>query len=200
MSIEEKLARKKERAREWYLANKEITKKRAKEWKIKMRETDPERLRKINTATTLRYVAKHREQVLKQHNKWKQNKNQENKEIVLAHYGHKCACNGCGETRKEFLAVDHINGNGAEHRKEVYGKYLGMWDWLIKHNFPDGFRILCHNCNCSRGFHGYCPHQIETGEITAVQAKELKNVQVAKTHKKRTDNAEEKRKHEEWLS
>jgi hypothetical protein len=32
---------------------------------------------------------------------------------------------------------------------------------LIKNNFPDGFQVLCHNCNMSIGLYGYCPHQTE---------------------------------------
>jgi hypothetical protein len=26
---------------------------------------------------------------------------------------------------------------------------------------PDLYEILCYNCNCSKGKHGYCPHQKE---------------------------------------
>jgi hypothetical protein len=82
--------------------------------------------------------------------------------VVLIHYGGnppKCAC--CGEMRYEFLAIDHIHGGGIRHAKEIGIKTGGrrMYHWLIKNNFPDGFRVLCHNCNLSMGFYGYCPHQ-----------------------------------------
>ncbi len=31
-----------------------------------------------------------------------------------------------------------------------------------KDNYPkNDFRILCWNCNCSRGFSGYCPHALK---------------------------------------
>lgn len=84
--------------------------------------------------------------------------NRKNRKLVLDHYGHKCAC--CGETRYEFLAVDHINGGGLKHRKEVLGGATkGMSLWLIKNNFPPEFRLLCHNCNNARGWYGYCPHE-----------------------------------------
>lgn len=76
------------------------------------------------------------------------------RETVLKHYGNKCAC--CGEDKAEFLAIDHINGNGRKHRKEV-GPHIASW--LVRNNFPDGFRLLCHNCNQSLGIYGYCPHQ-----------------------------------------
>ena len=76
----------------------------------------------------------------------------------IEHYGGKCAC--CGESRYEFLAIDHINGDGNEHRKKI-GNGSCIVGWLIKNNFPEGFRILCHNCNASFGLYGYCPHQKE---------------------------------------
>jgi len=73
--------------------------------------------------------------------------------LVLKHYGMKCQC--CGETQIEFLAIDHINNDGNIHRKQIK---TNIFDWLIKNNFPDGFQVLCHNCNLSKSFYGYCPH------------------------------------------
>lgn len=64
-------------------------------------------------------------------------------------------CECCGETHVEFLALDHINGGGRKHRREIKSN---IYDWLKRNNYPDGFRILCHNCNMSLGFYGYCPH------------------------------------------
>lgn len=66
-----------------------------------------------------------------------------------------CAC--CGDGHYEFLCIDHVNGGGMVHRKEVGGS--GIYYWLISNNFPGGFRVLCHNCNLSLGFYGYCPHE-----------------------------------------
>ncbi len=76
---------------------------------------------------------------------------------ILEHYGNKCAC--CGETQKEFLALDHKNGKGQEHRKQIGGGSSGMYRWVIKNGYPDIFQILCHNCNMALGCLGYCPHQ-----------------------------------------
>lgn len=82
---------------------------------------------------------------------------------VLIYYGGnppKCAC--CGESRIEFLTIDHINNDGAKHRKETKmhtGYQFSLW--LIRNNFPEGFQILCWNCNCSRTHWGYCPHERE---------------------------------------
>lgn len=72
---------------------------------------------------------------------------------IIEAYGGVCAC--CGENTLEFLTIDHIN-NGVEDRKKNGGK---LYRWLIKNNFPKGnYQILCYNCNCAKGFFGYCPH------------------------------------------
>lgn len=78
----------------------------------------------------------------------------EHKRLVLEHYGGCCTC--CGITQPEFLSVDHIQGGGTKHRKEVSHR---IYYWLVMNNFPEGYRLLCYNCNCSLGFFGYCPHQ-----------------------------------------
>lgn len=81
-----------------------------------------------------------------------------NRRLVFEHYGMRCAC--CGESREEFLSIDHINGRGKAHAREVGGGSR-MYLWLIRNKFPEGFRTLCYNCNCARGFRGYCPHERE---------------------------------------
>jgi hypothetical protein len=74
---------------------------------------------------------------------------------TLAHYGGKCAC--CGEEAFEFLVIDHIGGGGNEHRRQI-GR-SNIVPWLMKNGFPEGFRVLCHNCNFAIGAYGQCPHQ-----------------------------------------
>jgi hypothetical protein len=76
---------------------------------------------------------------------------------VFAFYGGehpRCEC--CGESHLEFLTIDHVNGDGSKHRKQIGEGAL--YNWLIKNNFPNGFRVLCMNCNFSLGIRGYCPH------------------------------------------
>lgn len=70
-------------------------------------------------------------------------------------YGNKCAC--CGETNKEFFAIDHINGGGGREKKLLGSRPL--YKKIIEEGCPkDKYQILCHNCNMSIGFYGYCPH------------------------------------------
>lgn len=85
------------------------------------------------------------------------------KEAVFAAYGgYKCAC--CGETEKLFLTIDHINNNGAAHRREIVGKRTGAgyptYNWLANNNFPEGYQVLCMNCNHGKRMNnGICPHK-----------------------------------------
>jgi hypothetical protein len=76
--------------------------------------------------------------------------------LVIGHYGGKCAC--CDEERLEFLAIDHIKGGGNKHRKT--NDVQNIYAWIKRNNFPTGFRVLCHNCNMSLGFYGYCAHRV----------------------------------------
>lgn len=78
---------------------------------------------------------------------------------VLDHYGRKCAC--CGEAEEMFLEIDHVNSDGAQHRKEIGTASSHIIRWLIKHNFPPGFQLLCSNCNHGKmRCGGICPHTL----------------------------------------
>jgi RNase P subunit RPR2 len=100
------------------------------------------------------YYYKNRETILQQKKDYRARLKTE----VLDHYGNICSC--CGESAVEFLSIDHIDGNGNKHKKEVsYGSGgANFYIWLKKNNYPSGFRVLCHNCNQSLGYFGYCPH------------------------------------------
>lgn len=70
---------------------------------------------------------------------------------VFEHYGTTCAC--CGSA--DDLTVDHINGDGRQHREEVFGDAetggAEMYRWLIANGFPGGLQALCRACNLSKG-------------------------------------------------
>ena len=73
---------------------------------------------------------------------------------ALEAYGMKCTC--CGESELKFLGIDHINGGGRKHRKELKGHF---YQWLKVNKYPAGFQTHCHNCNLAKGFYGECPHK-----------------------------------------
>ena len=75
----------------------------------------------------------------------------------------KCAC--CGEEGLVFLTIDHIHGNGSEERR-ARTKELGyapsgnsLVYWLKKNDYPEGYQILCYNCNMAKRNNKQCPHQ-----------------------------------------
>jgi UDP-2-acetamido-3-amino-2,3-dideoxy-glucuronate N-acetyltransferase len=83
--------------------------------------------------------------------------------MALRHYSKgdpKCAC--CGEHRQEFLCFDHINGDGAAHRKVYKSPLPG---WLRRHNYPASFQVLCFNCNFAKRQNARCPHHKWDGVI-----------------------------------
>jgi len=85
------------------------------------------------------------------------------RKLVLEHYGGtppSCSC--CGESIIEFLTVDHIDNDGAAHRRDNKIASGGQtYSWIIKNNFPPGFQILCMNCNFGRAHSEgkVCPHK-----------------------------------------
>lgn len=90
---------------------------------------------------------------------------------VLEHYSFgqvQCAC--CTERTMDFLTIDHINGGGNAHRKSLFGgrEQAGpnFYAWLIKNAFPEGYQVLCMNCNFSKGKWGMCVHKKELVVVT----------------------------------
>jgi len=75
---------------------------------------------------------------------------------ALKHYGGVCIC--CGESEPGFLTVDHINGGGNKHRKEIGGGRI--YYWLRANSYPDTFQVMCMNCNWGKHQNGgSCPHE-----------------------------------------
>ena len=81
------------------------------------------------------------------------------KVATMNQYGNKCIC--CGIDNIDLLAIDHVNGNGCKHRKEleIRGGGSEMYKWLRDNNYPDGYQILCHSCNFAKGTKLHCPHR-----------------------------------------
>ena len=72
------------------------------------------------------------------------------KSKVFAGYGGACVC--CGNTNKRLLQLDHVNNDGAQHRKEVDI----MLNWAYKNDCPDSLQLLCANCHHIKTHHGAC--------------------------------------------
>ena len=66
---------------------------------------------------------------------------------VLTHYGKgRLTCTMCGESRLVCLSIDHIDGGGISHRKELNAYGYRFYKKLKKANFPKGYQTLCMNC------------------------------------------------------
>lgn len=116
-----------------------------------------------------RYHKKNRTRI----NAYKAQHYRENREVILArtrrrhqgikdeafarYGGYVCKC--CGETIREFLSIDHIDGGWSQIQKQE-GNRGQLYRWLKRHGYPEGFRVLCHNCNQGRQLNGgICPHE-----------------------------------------
>jgi len=66
-------------------------------------------------------------------------------EVLKAYGGLKCV--HCGTTDPDVLQIDHINGGGTQHLKEIGYK---IYAWLRKQGFPPGYQVLYANCDTKK--------------------------------------------------
>jgi len=78
-------------------------------------------------------------------------------EVLICYGGDPPQCECCDEDKLEFLTIDHIAGNGNKQRKDDPSS-IKIYSWLKRNDFPQGYRVLCMNCNFAHGRYGYCPH------------------------------------------
>lgn len=138
------------RTRAWQKANKNKVAKRRKEWIAE----NYDHYRNVMRIASKKWRDKNIS-VVQAHRYATRNKLRED---VLNAYGHRCQC--CGEIKRQFLCIDHINNDGAKHKRDNNLKSAqAFYTWLRKNNYPkDNFQVLCHNCNMAKGFYGACPH------------------------------------------
>lgn len=127
------------------------------------------RCKPCHVAVTQKWMKKNRERVRRYYRKYikiagstlnkKRRRNQAAyKDRVFSHYGKVCAC--CAESIFEFLTIDHVNNDGAAHRKTTKRAGSGLYHWLLSRGFPVGFQTLCRNCNWGKHVNGgICPHK-----------------------------------------
>lgn len=86
---------------------------------------------------------------------WERTYREKLRKTVLDRLGTSCAC--CRIDDVEILTIDHIDGGGSAHRRQV-----GSWA-LLRHlrDIEDvsEYQTLCWNCNLSKGFHQVCAHK-----------------------------------------
>lgn len=86
--------------------------------------------------------------------------NAKNRRLCLVWYSQDetpfCSC--CDEKEYEFLVLDHTNNDGHLQKGGNRSGYK-LYSWIIKSNFPEGFQVLCANCNTSKMRGGICVHK-----------------------------------------
>jgi len=87
----------------------------------------------------------------------------ETKFKVLNNYSDgKLSCKNCGIDVYSVLSLDHINNNGAEHKRRLSNtnsrkvSSTVVYNDLIKNGFPPGYQVLCFNCNYHKEFMRRC--------------------------------------------
>ena len=118
--------------------------------------------RERNVAYNKQYYIKNRDSILKRHKEYirdtESNRESSKKSYkwyrdkFLELYGGACKC--CGEDIKEFLTIEHINGQRGTKKQTSYAAYRDA----VKNYNTEIYEILCMNCNHARGRYGNCPH------------------------------------------
>lgn len=135
-----------QRMRDWREANREKAREMSREWRNrKIANGTPEEVAAIRAAESA---------------KTKRDQDRCKAQVFEAYGGYKCKC--CSEDEPMFLSIDHVNNDGAAERKA--GLYSGsgtaFYKWLRKNGFPDGYQVLCMNCQVGKHKNGgVCPHQ-----------------------------------------
>lgn len=74
---------------------------------------------------------------------------------VVSHYSNET--NACADpyhlhltndpflTDMRVLSIDHIKGGGTRHRRKI-PRGQGFYRWLIEQGYPEGYQVLCENC------------------------------------------------------
>ena len=115
-------------------------------------------------------------------------RNQRLRDAVFAAYGgYRCVC--CGENEPKFLSIDHVDNDGADWRRQTFGSRFATgrqtYQWLRRHNYPDGFQVLCMNCNFGKRMNGgTCPHQARRNDypVMGVEASASKRTASVSVH------------------
>lgn len=84
------------------------------------------------------------------------------KEACFKHYcagEPHCMCPGCPIINIVLLDLDHINNDGAKHRRETNCRRgVPLYSWLKTRNYPPGFQVLCCNCHRAKTAKITCQH------------------------------------------
>jgi len=135
-------------ARKYYREHREVIVVKAR----KFRQENRERLR----VKRKRYDDAHKEDRKVYRGLYKKREWERRRALKLTVFGHysvmghpKCAF--CGIDDMDVLCLDHINNDGARERRRGKGVYgAGIYYRLRRTGYPQGYQILCMNCNLKK--------------------------------------------------
>jgi hypothetical protein len=133
-----------EYAKEWRREHREYFRVSSGEWQ----RNHPEYVKKLHRE----YRRTNLEYVREESKKWAQ----KCRLLVLDHYSNgTMTCAICGEDNINFLTIDHINGGGRRHLREIRAGSIAQWlstQYRKTGEWPQGFQVLCANCNSIKSF------------------------------------------------
>jgi len=95
-------------------------------------------------------------------------------DTIMAYGGYRCAC--CGIDEPFFLTIDHVDGHGVQHRRKT-GTGCSFYKWLRDKGYPEGFQVLCSNCNSGRHRNGgVCPHKYRASQRAKTRRRKVSRV------------------------
>lgn len=134
-----------------------------RECMLKANKKYSRKYRRINLRDTRKASLEYRHENLERVNKRAKQTREELKREVYGHYSngeYKCAC--CGIDVYEFLCIDHINNDGNVDRKNNPSHQTGdkLCRRLKRDGYPEGYQLLCYNCNITKGIYNVCAHKL----------------------------------------
>lgn len=95
----------------------------------------------------------HRDEYLRRHRERERNRSQWRRAWVITILGGRCELCGCANPL--MLTLDHCNGDGAQHRKEVGRDPNRMYTAVLRDGCdPARYRCLCGSCNLAVSNYG----------------------------------------------
>jgi hypothetical protein len=138
------------RAKVWREANPE----RAAATKQTYRENlGDEAFLAMRRAASARYSEAHRQEIRDKANAERERL----RAAAIEAYGGHCNCPGCHVVHAVLLTVDHIKGDGAEHRRKMGRSTRDFYRWLEKNGYPSDYQLLCGSCNLAKADKDKCP-------------------------------------------
>jgi hypothetical protein len=126
----------KECRQQYYQENKDQIKASVKEYYL----NNKEKVRAYNKIYQKAYAEENADVISEK----KQSLRAKLKAEIMSHYSGGTVSCTCGYNDIRALSIDHIEGGGTQHRKEIASG--GLYRWLKKNGFPEGYQVLCMNC------------------------------------------------------